>query len=137
MDVRLRGNWEDWIKFFLRGVAEVADESTESAREILKLKDDCSKLLYEKDSNNSNYQRLLNALFEMPLVRRSDVVELLCVSNPTAGVILGLFSKSGILVDLDPKKSRNKLYAFKAYIDILNRGTEIASQNTGESHIEV
>ena len=136
MDVRLRGNWEDWIKFFLRGVAEVADESTDSARAILKLKEDCSNSLYEKDSNNSNYQHLLNALFEMPLVRRSDVVKILEVSNPTAGNILSAFCELGILVDLYPEKSRNKLYAFKAYIDILNKGTEIASQYSEEPHFE-
>ena len=125
MDVRTKGDWEAWIKFFLRGIAEVADESTTSAKSILRLKDDCSAHLYAKDSGNSNYQRLLNALFEQPYVQRNDVISLLGVSNPTAGSILEAFCDTGILYDITPQKSRNKLYAFSDYISILNKGTEL------------
>lgn len=125
MDVRKKGNWESWIKFFLTGVAEVADESTTSARAILRLKETCSARLYAKDSNNVNYQRLLDALFEKPYVQRNDVISLLDISNPTAGNIIDAFCEAGILYDLTPKKSRNKLYVFAEYISILNKGTEI------------
>lgn len=130
MDVRKKGNWEDWIKFFLRGVAEVADESIASAKAILKLKEECSARLYEKDSSNSNYQRLLDCLFEKPYIRRNDVVRILNISNPTAGSVLDAFCETGILLDLTPQKSRNKLYCFTRYIDILNKGTELYSVNT-------
>ena len=63
MAVRKNGDWENWIKFFLRGIAEVSDEATESARAILKIKEDATNALYKKDGTNSNYQRLLNYLF--------------------------------------------------------------------------
>jgi Fic family protein len=32
MAVRIKGDWENWIKFFLRGIASVSDEATESAK---------------------------------------------------------------------------------------------------------
>ena len=85
MDVRKKGEWENWVKFFLRGVAEVADEATTSAKAILKIKDEVSKKLYSMDNGNSNYQRLLDYLFEQPFIKRSDVEKMLGVSNPTAG----------------------------------------------------
>ena len=44
MDVRLKGDWEGWIRFFLKGVAEVSDEATNSAKEI-KIKE-AATLLY-------------------------------------------------------------------------------------------
>lgn len=125
MDVRKKGDWENWIKFFLKGVAEVADEATSSASAILKLKDDYTKKLYEKESGNGNYQKLLDILFEQPFVKRTDVSELLCVSNPTAGNIIDTFCQMGILEDCTPDRSRNKLYAFGKYIDILDKGTEL------------
>ena len=125
MDVRKKGDWEGWIKFFLRGVAEVADEATASAKAILKLKDDFSEKLYERDRNNSNYQRLLTNLFEQPFVKRHNVEELLDVSNPTAGSIIDTFCQLGILVDCTPSKSRNKLYVFADYLNILEKGTEL------------
>lgn len=125
MDVRKKGDWENWIKFFLKGVAEVADEATSSARAILELKDKCTKKLYEKESGNGNYQKLLDILFEQPFVKRTDVAELLGVSNPTAGNIIDTFCQMGILNDCDPDRSRNKMYAFGRYIDILDKGTEL------------
>lgn len=136
MDVRKKGNWEDWIKFFLRGVAEVADESTSSAKAILQLKEESSSVLYSKDRNNSNYQRLLDVLFERPYIQRNDIVSILGVSNPTAGSILDAFCELGILLDLTPQKSRNKLYAFAKYIDILNKGTELGLGSFTGSHTE-
>ena len=35
MAVGEAGDWEGWIKFFLRGVAETAEEATETARAIV------------------------------------------------------------------------------------------------------
>ena len=125
MDVRKKGEWENWVKFFLRGVAEVADEATTSAKAILKIKDEVSKKLYSVDNGNSNYQRLLDYLFEQPFIKRSDVEKMLGVSNPTAGNIIETFCQMGILQDCTPQKSRNKLYAFAEYLDILERGTEV------------
>lgn len=125
MDVRKKGDWESWIKFFLKGVAEVADEATSSASAILKLKEEYTKKLYEKESGNGNYQKLLDVLFEQPFVKRTDVAELLGVSNPTAGNIIDTFCQMGILVDCDPERSRNKMYAFSKYIEILDKGTEL------------
>lgn len=125
MAVRKNGDWENWIKFFLRGIAEVSDEATESARAILKIKEDATNALYQKDGTNSNYQRLLNYLFEQPFIKRSDVEQYLNVSNPTAGSILEVFCQMNILVDCTPDKTRNKMYAFGKYLDILNSGTEL------------
>lgn len=125
MAVRKNGDWENWIKFFLRGIAEVSDEATESARAILKIKEDATNALYKKDRTNSNYQRLLNYLFEQPFIKRSDVEQYLDVSNPTAGSILEVFCQMNILVDCTPDKARNKMYAFGKYLDILNSGTEL------------
>ena len=125
MAVRKNGDWENWINFLLRGIAEVSDEATESARAILKIKEDATNALYKKDGTNSNYQRLLNYLFEQPFIKRSDVEQYLDVSNPTAGSILEVFCQMNILVDCTPDKARNKMYAFGKYLDILNSGTEL------------
>ena len=125
MDVRKKGDWENWIKFFLKGVAEVADEATSSASAILKLKEEYTRKLYEKENGNGNYQKLLDILFEQPFVKRTDVAGQLGVSNPTAGNIIDTFCQMGILVDCDPDRSRNKMYAFSKYIEILDKGTEL------------
>lgn len=77
------------------------------------------------EGNNGHYLRLLDALFEQPFVTRADVMELLSVSNPTAGSMIATFCDMGILLDISPERSRNKLYTFIDYIRILNEGTEL------------
>jgi Fic family protein len=39
MAIRNDGNWEGWLKFFLRGVAETSPSATRTAREILAFED--------------------------------------------------------------------------------------------------
>lgn len=45
--MRFNGDWENWIKFFLKGVAVTSDEATGSAKAILSFKSKYSKILYD------------------------------------------------------------------------------------------
>lgn len=125
MAVRIKGDWENWIKFFLRGVAFVADEATESAKQILALKNKYSDILMSRDKNNAHYQNFLNILFENPFVTKKEVVDLLGVSVPTAGALVDTFQEVGILYDVTPEKKRYKTFAFLEYWAILSKGTDI------------
>ena len=125
MKVRKEGAWEDWIKFFLAGIAEVSDEAVNSARAILTIKENFTNILNERYTGNNHYRQLLDHLFERPLITRSEVMDYLRVSNPTAGSIIDDFVRTGILYDRSPERKRNKLYAFSGYITILQKGTEV------------
>lgn len=123
MAVRKAGDWEGWIKFFLRGVASVSDEATESAKLIISLKAKYTQSLSSKPNNN--YIKLLDILFENPYISKNNVVDLLGVSYPTASNIIEDFVKNNILKDITPEQQRNKRYCFWEYVSILNRGTEL------------
>lgn len=123
MKVRKEGDWETWVKFFLTGVAEVSDEATQTAKDILALKEDCEKIIAFR--SNLNDQKFLDALFERPIISKREVAELLGVTDVTAGRIVDDFCKLNILEDATPGKQRYKKFAFSKYIDLLNRGTEI------------
>ncbi|MBQ8859344.1 MAG: Fic family protein [Clostridia bacterium] len=122
--VRTKGDWENWIKFFLRGVSVVSDESTESAKKIIALRNKCSELI-QKESGNTYYISLLNHLFENPYVTKKSVAESLGVSVPTAGTLVDVFCDLGILKDVSPDKKRYKSFAFAQYLEILEKGTEL------------
>lgn len=124
MDVRKKGDWENWVKFFLRGVSETSDEAISSAKMIIDLKEDCSAKLYRRNSANSNYQRLLDRLFTHPFITKTLTSQMLGISYPTASTIINDFCEEGILHDHTPQRGRNKKYAFYRYISILERGTK-------------
>lgn len=125
MQVRLQGEWEKWVKFFLKGVAEVSDEATASAKAIIQMKESYAKLIHDKKGNMGNYQQLLDCLFDEPIITRKRVMERINVTSPTAGAMLEDFCEFGILFDAVPDKQRNKEYYFQEYLAILEKGTEL------------
>lgn len=122
--VREKGDWENWLKFFLKGVAQVSDQAISSAKEIINLRDSYSKMLYQRNSNNANYQKLLDSLFEQPVITINKIKGLLSVSYPTANSLVSDFCDMNILKQLENKK-RNTPFIFASYFDILNKGTEL------------
>ncbi len=125
MRVRFYGEWEEWIKFFLKGIAEVSDEATESAEKIIRLKEKFTEEVRIRTTNNNCALQLLEFLFESPIIARKDVVERLHISSPTAKALLDMFCELGILRDAELEKVRNKRYRFQPYLSILEKGTEL------------
>lgn len=123
MSIRLKGDWEGWIKYFLRAVAVTSDEAVESGKAIISLKNTIESDITK--ANNSNYQKVLDSLFTYPKVSNKSVSNLLGVSLPTASSIINWFTKKNILVDITPERKRNKKYVFGQYVQILSKGTEI------------
>ncbi|MBM6991322.1 MAG: Fic family protein [Mobilibacterium timonense] len=122
MTVRKTGDWEQWVKFFLKGVAETSEEAISTAKEILSLKKVCEDMMVKSNNNN---RRLLNLIFESPVIDKQLVADKLDISQPTANRIVDQFCDLGILVDQKPESKRYKKYAFAKYLAILSRGTEI------------
>ena len=121
MSVRLNGDWESWIKFFLKGVSETSDEAIKTAKDIIALKEKCEEKISETTVTQS--KKLLDMLFEQPFVSRPEISDALSISSPTAGRLVEEFVQKGILVDATPNRVRYKKYKFKDYIDILSRNT--------------
>ncbi len=122
MIVRNTGDWEQWIKFFLKGISEMSEEAISTAKEILMLKKVCEDIIVK--SNNS-YRQFLDLLFRNPVIDKQEVAKKLNVSQPTANRIVDQFCDLGILVDQKPESKRYKKYAFTKYLAILSRGTEL------------
>lgn len=122
MKVRREGALEDWIKFFLKGVSETSQEAANTAREIIKLKDELITKLYENSIASVYAVKLIDLLFEKPVISTKDVVERLKVSTVTANELVRRFVTIGILREITGKQ-RYKKYIFTDYVEIVARGT--------------
>lgn len=123
MDIRKKGAWEEWVKFFLSGISEVSEESIKTVKQIIKLKENFRGRLYNAEVHNKSYQ-LLDSLFSTPIINREQIISLFKISSPTAGTLIDRFCELQILKDMTPDRSRNKKYVFSDYLTILERGTE-------------
>lgn len=125
MSVRLNGDWEGWIKFFLRGIAEVSVEASETAKKILALKEVHSLLISKGNLRNpANGLKLLEKLYEQPIVTARMTEEYLDVSYPTANSLLNELCNLEILTP-EENRQRNRKYSYKSYIELLQVGTEL------------
>ncbi|RYZ80029.1 MAG: Fic family protein, partial [Proteobacteria bacterium] len=75
MAVRIDGNWESWLKFFLRGVAAASSSAALTARAILELRESGRELVLQELGNTNLGQRLFEYLFEQPVVTVRKVQE--------------------------------------------------------------
>lgn len=123
MDVRHKGAWEEWLAFFLRGIAQTSDEGVASAKRIIALQGECVHRINE-ERLSANHAALLDYLFESPYVTKRKVANALSVSEPTAKNVIDNLCRLGILKDAAPHAQRSKRYVFRPYLDILEPGTD-------------
>jgi len=115
MAIRTEGDWEGWIKFFLRGVAEVSHAATATAREILKLREK-GRAKSLASPGGANYgQRLVDFLFERPIVNVRMVEQGLECSFAKANSLVKSFVALGLLEEMTGWQ-RNRRYRFKPYL---------------------
>jgi Fic family protein len=119
MAVRTKGHWEEWIKFFLRGVSEVSLDASETARTILKLREESRGRLSSAASNSSLAFRLLDLLFETPLINIGFVASQLGCTFLTASRLVESFQRPELaLLEETTGFSRNRRFRFKPYLDL-------------------
>lgn len=107
------GDWEGWLEFFLRGVAETSDEAARTAAAILALREEhCRRVAAVAGATGL---RLLDRLFEQPIVNVGWVENALGVSWPTANKLVSQFLEHDLLVEITGHR-RNRVFRYQPYL---------------------
>jgi Fic family protein len=120
--VRDKGDYEQWIAFFLKGVVETADSAVETARKILELQTRHRELLWKKKLSSPLAVGILERLFQRPYVSVNDVAKEFSISFQAASNLVSQLEGAGILQEITGKK-RDKRFIYAEYISILSEGT--------------
>jgi cell filamentation protein, protein adenylyltransferase len=116
MDVRVNGNWEGWVKFFLRGIAEVSRESAATAQKIVGFRD---MALATARGIGKHEAALTDLLFERPIIDIRAAEKMLGTTYATASQAVTNLEKAGYLKETTGMK-RNKVYRFSGYLDLFD-----------------
>ncbi|MCC6917940.1 MAG: Fic family protein [Alphaproteobacteria bacterium] len=122
-DVRTKGAWEDWLAFFLEGVAVTAREAVSTARETLDLFRQDKDRLVALGRQGLSVLRVLEAMQARPIASPQALVRDTGLSHPTVTRALDMLGSMGIVRELSGR-ARDRTYAYTQYINILNRGAE-------------
>ncbi len=118
-EVRMSGDWEQWLVFFLTGVLETSRAATQTAGDLLQLFEKDAKVL---QPYASSVIRLHQHLQRRPITSIAQAARALSVSTPTAIKALATLEKCGIIHEITGQNYR-KLYAYRGYLDILHADT--------------
>jgi len=125
--VRTHGAWEDWIAFYLEGIAVVAEEAVDKFRELLKLFER-DRQAVEGSRGGSIFQRaalqsnlaVFDFLRRRIVVRVPETAEACGTTKPTVARALNELERLGIVRE-GTGKTRNRVYVYQQYLDILSR----------------
>ena len=110
--VRLDGDWEGWLRFFLQGVYETAEEATSTAGKIVSMREQHLALVSDLGANGI---QLLDHLYRQPMLDIKAAVKALRVSWPTANKLAAAFEERGVLVEVTGHH-RNRVFRYSPYL---------------------
>jgi Fic family protein len=117
MRMRDKNDLVRWFKFFLVGVIETAKSGIETFDNILKLRKQVEAQIQSLGSRASNAQKVLNYLYQRPLVDAAKVGDVAGVSAASAYKLIADLESLGILKEITGGK-RGKHYLFDDYLKL-------------------
>lgn len=121
--VRETGDWESWIKFFLTGVAETANQAMATAQAVIALFNKDRTAIAGSGKSTATVLTIHTYLQRHPVANTTRIREACGVSLPTVLRALTTLESLGLIKETTGKE-RHKVFVYQDYLDILNQGTE-------------
>lgn len=116
--VRDDGDWEGWLGFFLRGVAEVSGQAAETARRILALREQHRTQITDHFGRAAGHgHRVLESLYQRPIVAVEDVRRLTGTTYPAANQLVQRFVERKILREITGH-ARHRRFRYDSYVHL-------------------
>ena len=121
--VRLHGDWEGWTHFFLEGISATSVQAVSTARELLELFRRDQERLSQLGRAAPTALRVHGLLGHRPIVSIPQIARELRIAPPTARRAVRQLERLGLISEVSGRRWR-QLFAYDAYLRILNAGTE-------------
>jgi len=119
MAIRNDGDWEGWLRFFLRGVYQVSISATDTARKILALREKHRQLITGEFGSSGNALRLHDHMFEVPTFSVNHAKDVMDCSFGTANSVVEKLQELQILREITGQE-RNRRYQYEPYVRLFD-----------------
>lgn len=121
-EVRRTGNYEQWILFFLRAIAESAADAIDIIDQLYALRG--KNIVKLKENTNKKQLTTLIKLFSYieahPIIEVKKTAEALGVSYNAAARAVSVLMEKGILEQRE-QVGKTRIYSYEGYLDILRK----------------
>lgn len=121
--VRVDGDWEGWLQFFLTGITQAATEAAETAQKILALFGQDRQKIQEQGKIAGTALRVHELLQQRPILSIAAACKALHLTHPAVNKSLRRLEDMRIVREITGRQ-RNRLYSYEAYMKILSDGLE-------------
>lgn len=122
-EVRVKGNYEQWVRFFLEAVYECAKNAVETVDCLSHLHEINEGAIKQLGRSSKNILQIFHYLETNPIIEIKKTADILNLSFNTVSSGVKKLVDMNILVKFSDTK-RNKLFYYKEYLDFLRTGTE-------------
>jgi Fic family protein len=121
--VRTDGDWEGWLAFYLDGIAEVANQASDTATKLVGIFKEHATAIEGLGRSKGTALRL-HDLFKKRCILSAPVVRKeLGVSFPTANKTLRKLVQLGFVKEITGKQ-RHRVFSYEPYLQMLQEGME-------------
>ena len=121
-EVRRKGNYEQWIKFFLQAIYESAQDAITAVDELTALHDKNIAAIRALGRVKNNTMLVFSYLEKNPIIEIKKTASALDISFNTVANAVKRLTAMGILVQ-SSNANRNRTFSYEEYLRILRRGT--------------
>lgn len=121
-EVRSKGNYEQWVMFFLQAIMESAEDATAAIDKLIALHDANVEVISKMGRAAKNAMLVFNYLEANPIIEIRQTADILNIAFNTVSSAVSRLVDAGILIQVT-NTSRNRTFAYEAYLDILREGT--------------
>jgi Fic family protein len=121
--VRTDGSWEEWLRFFLEGVVEVAASTAQTTKGIVEMIERDRGRIHGLGRGAATALRVHDLAVKRVVVKAPTAARQLDLSEPPVYAAISRLEDLGILREVTGRP-RGKTYVYGEYMDILNEGTE-------------
>lgn len=124
-EVRTKGHWKEWIKFFMTGVIETSAAAINTARSLNDIYEDDRQKIQTLGRSSGSALQVHYALRQKPILSTRNIITMTGLTAPTVNAALASLQKLGLVGELTGRR-RNRVFAYDRYLNRLSEGTELA-----------
>jgi Fic family protein len=121
--VRVDGDWEAWLDFFLEGVEQTASGAVATAQALVRLfQEDATRVLALVRTATTT-MRVFDAVRQRPVSTLKEISQRTGLSFPAVSKAMGVLAELSIARELTGGR-RNRVFAYDRYLALLSEGAE-------------